>query len=335
MADRDWNLPTLLPGQHSPANHKAERAYEMADQQSVAPWFQAAADLFERYQGQTVVELAFGHLAIDAAELQAGTPGGPFWNRHAQRVYWLAGTPQGGGSPLPQPATNPNVTLVEGDPLEFLRNMTEPIDLLYLDGWPLGTPAYQERHLAAYEAARPRFHDHTLVLIGDTARDHGGKAALVKMAYVAEAVTVDGQKVRVLVQGAELSAEQVKLALQGMKLAKGGTVVATASKVGITLCGAASGGGTPKEAPGEEQPLQQQQSQQQQAKAPGGDLTARQQAMDAFRSNRTFSNWFHKVYKQKMGLSGGGVNNPDMSAEDILDAYQEWMTSGKPGARGE
>ena len=151
----------------------------MADQQSVAPWFQATADLFERYQGQTVVELAFGHLAIDAAELQAGTPGGPFWNRHAQHVYRFAGGPRDGGSPLPQTATSANVTLVEGDPLEFLRNMTEPIDLLYLDGWPLGTPAYQERHLAAYEAARPRFHQGTLILIGDSGRDHGGKAALV------------------------------------------------------------------------------------------------------------------------------------------------------------
>jgi hypothetical protein len=51
--------------------------------------------------------------------------------------------------------------------------------LLYLDGWPVGTPEYPQRHLEAYRAAREKFHERTIVLIGDTGRDHGGKARLV------------------------------------------------------------------------------------------------------------------------------------------------------------
>jgi RHS repeat-associated protein len=68
------------------------------------------------------------------------------------------------------------------------------------------------------------------------------------------------------------------------------------------------------------------------AGGPGGEsLNAIQKAMNAFRSNGQFRSWFHKVYKTKMNIPGGGVNNPDLSSEAIREAYEEWIASGKPG----
>ena len=59
------------------------------------------------------------------------------------------------------------------------REFDGQINLLYLDGWPVYTARYHDRHLEAYRQAHGKFHNRTIVLIGDTGRDHGGKAQLV------------------------------------------------------------------------------------------------------------------------------------------------------------
>ena len=157
----------------------------MAEQQSLLPWYQAAANLFKKHQGRTIVSVAFEPLTFNGAAEKTENSSRSFWGGWAERVYSLVGAPTNDRALPPgqvlAPGQTPagNVTAVAGEPAEFLQSFAEPIDLLYLDGWPIGTEGYQHRHLAVYEAARPRFHDRTVVLIGDTARDHGGKAALV------------------------------------------------------------------------------------------------------------------------------------------------------------
>ncbi len=48
-------------------------------------------------------------------------------------------------------------------------------------------------------------------------------------------------------------------------------------------------------------------------------------------TNRSFRNWFHKVYKNDQGFGDGGSSrNPDLGAEEILDAFDEWESLGKP-----
>ncbi len=99
------------------------------------------------------------------------------WSHRAEQVYSLVGAPAQDGPQAPAPASK--VTIVAEEPAAFLQSLKEPIDLLYLNGWPIGTEGYQKRHLAVYEAARPHFHERTIILVADTARDHGGKAGLV------------------------------------------------------------------------------------------------------------------------------------------------------------
>jgi hypothetical protein len=67
------------------------------------------------------------------------------------------------------------------DGIRFLAAFDGTIDLLYLDGWDKGTPGYAERHLEAFEAARPRLAPLHLVSIDDTDFDtaEGGKDSLL------------------------------------------------------------------------------------------------------------------------------------------------------------
>jgi len=53
-------------------------------------------------------------------------------------------------------------------------------------------------------------------------------------------------------------------------------------------------------------------------------------AQEAFRRNKQFRKWVHTCYKPKMRTPGAGLRNPDLSEEDMLDAYTEWLELGKP-----
>ncbi|MFN9719706.1 MAG: hypothetical protein ACK58L_13485 [Planctomycetota bacterium] len=62
----------------------------------------------------------------------------------------------------------------------------------------------------------------------------------------------------------------------------------------------------------------------------GDFLKALQNAQREFRQNRDFKNWFHKVYKEKYKITRGGRSNPDMGAEEILEAFEQWIELGRP-----
>lgn len=63
------------------------------------------------------------------------------------------------------------------DGIEFLKNFDKKIDLLYLDGWDVGTENFAEMHLEAYLAAKDKLSNTHLISIDDTDfnTDLGGK----------------------------------------------------------------------------------------------------------------------------------------------------------------
>jgi hypothetical protein len=60
------------------------------------------------------------------------------------------------------------VEVVQGDSVGFLRNRTEPIDLLYLDSLDTTHPRSAEHCLEEFEAAKDKMADQSLVAIDDT-----------------------------------------------------------------------------------------------------------------------------------------------------------------------
>lgn len=54
------------------------------------------------------------------------------------------------------------------DGIEFLNEFNGKIDVLFLDGWDVGTSDYQQRHLDAYLSAKDKLSDTHLILIDDT-----------------------------------------------------------------------------------------------------------------------------------------------------------------------
>ena len=158
----------------------------MAEQNGFLPWYQAAASLFRRLGGQTVVEVVSEPARLDCGNGAAPRLTDSLWREHGGQVFSVAVADDRSETAPAQPAVETGLATAPQDPIAWLSAFDRPIDLLYLDGWPVGTPGYQERNLEAYRAARSRFHDGTLVLIGDTARDYGGKAGLVLPAALQE-----------------------------------------------------------------------------------------------------------------------------------------------------
>jgi RHS repeat-associated protein len=54
------------------------------------------------------------------------------------------------------------------------------------------------------------------------------------------------------------------------------------------------------------------------------------EAERALKKNQDFRRWFHREYKADQVSPKGGRNNPDLMPEQVRDAYQEWLESGKP-----
>lgn len=67
------------------------------------------------------------------------------------------------------------------DGIEFLNEFEERIDVLFLDGWDVGTLDYGEKHLEAFLAAENKLSDVHLILIDDTdfSISNGGKDHLL------------------------------------------------------------------------------------------------------------------------------------------------------------
>jgi len=73
-----------------------------------------------------------------------------------------------------------NTTAYTEDGIEFLKGFDKAIDLLYLDAWDVvpGEP-YAEKHLEAYQVARPKLSPQHLILIDDTDIGGAGKGKLL------------------------------------------------------------------------------------------------------------------------------------------------------------
>jgi len=54
------------------------------------------------------------------------------------------------------------------DGIEFLKEFDKNIDILFLDGWDVGTEQYKEKHLEAFEVCKDKLSDTHLILIDDT-----------------------------------------------------------------------------------------------------------------------------------------------------------------------
>jgi hypothetical protein len=75
-----------------------------------------------------------------------------------------------------------NLTMhIPKDGIEFLQEHEDKIDILFLDGWDVGTPEYAEKHLEAFLAAENKLSDIHLILIDDTdfIDENGGKDLLL------------------------------------------------------------------------------------------------------------------------------------------------------------
>jgi hypothetical protein len=67
------------------------------------------------------------------------------------------------------------------DGIDFLKTFDKKIDVLFLDGWDVGTNMYAEKHLEAFLSAEDKLSDCHLVLIDDTdyITESGGKDKLL------------------------------------------------------------------------------------------------------------------------------------------------------------
>lgn len=113
--------------------------------------------------------------------------GGVFWSledfevhtvdidsNHIKQLNWSFGNIN---KPVP---SNFNIHIPR-DGVDFLKTFDKKIDVLFLDGWDIGTHEYREKHLEAFIAAQDKLSDTHLVLIDDTdfRTIDGGKDALL------------------------------------------------------------------------------------------------------------------------------------------------------------
>jgi hypothetical protein len=65
-----------------------------------------------------------------------------------------------------------NATIRQMDGIQYLRERAQApyssIDLLFLDAWDVDISDCAEQHVRAYDAARPKLHDRSIVMIDDT-----------------------------------------------------------------------------------------------------------------------------------------------------------------------
>ncbi|MEO6602129.1 MAG: hypothetical protein ABIQ16_19770 [Polyangiaceae bacterium] len=57
----------------------------------------------------------------------------------------------------------------------------------------------------------------------------------------------------------------------------------------------------------------------------------RKAAERALRTDKNFRRWFHREYKGSEGTPDGSRTNPDLSSDQVSEAYEEWLALGKGG----
>jgi predicted O-linked N-acetylglucosamine transferase (SPINDLY family) len=151
------------------------------DKETTFPWYQAAIALFQKQEGKRAVEIVAAPVSVRSASDAAVQSSTSLWCGCATTVDSLRLDQADGTNvvELPDAEKTNNLNVFTGDPINLLKQLDGAIDLLYLDGWPIGTPEYQERHADVYRAVRNRLNERSIVLVGNTSRDHGGKSRLV------------------------------------------------------------------------------------------------------------------------------------------------------------
>ncbi len=148
-------------------------------------WFVRTLDLFAARGGRVIVEVGSlripGNYDGDGYSTLA-------WAASGQSVYSVDIDQAATALTIEETKHLPNVVVVNGDGIAFLKCFGEPIDLLYLDAWDVGAPEYKERHLEAFQAAR--LAHKALVLIDDCDVDGLGKGELVIPAAMAAGFSV-------------------------------------------------------------------------------------------------------------------------------------------------
>lgn len=79
-------------------------------------------------------------------------------------------------------AYSQNICFFCQDSIDFLANFEEPIDFLYLDSYDFdfnNPHPSQNHHLLEIQAAYPRLHRNSIVMVDDCDLPHGGKGALI------------------------------------------------------------------------------------------------------------------------------------------------------------
>jgi hypothetical protein len=93
---------------------------------------------------------------------------------------------------IKQPRPDNLITHIPEDGIKFLERFDKPIDILFLDGWDVGTGGYREKHVEAYLAAEDRLSQpHHLVAIDDTDFDipNEGKDGLLSPLLISKGYT--------------------------------------------------------------------------------------------------------------------------------------------------
>lgn len=140
--------------------------------------FQAIVTIAKDHDVRTVVEIG-SIRANDPAHVAGDGHATRHWVANFERVFSYDIDP--GATALTRQLAGDygNLVAETRDGVLALAEFDEPIDLLYLDAWDVGTEFYMERHLAAFKAAEDNLHDKSLVLIDDTEYPGHGKAGLV------------------------------------------------------------------------------------------------------------------------------------------------------------
>lgn len=126
---------------------------------------------------KTVVEIGgIRSLALDHE--QGDGHATKHWTANFERVFSYDIDPQATSTTL-QACAGPNLVAETRDGIEALASFPDPIDLLYLDAWDVGTHEYMENHVRAFQAAEDKLHPQSLVLIDDTEFPGKGKGGLV------------------------------------------------------------------------------------------------------------------------------------------------------------
>jgi len=139
---------------------------------SPARSLKAAAKLFDRLKGETIVEIGSGlHGRMSGNSIMV-------WARRtrARIIIAIDLDPERIGQVRRAASRYPHVKAVVGDGIEFLEQFTGGIDLLYLDFWtpdPDGAvpgTGRAEAYRSVYRAAKDKMTPHSIILIDDT--DH-------------------------------------------------------------------------------------------------------------------------------------------------------------------